>query len=486
MGAVLVAATVAGNALAGLKSLARLAQALTGKAFTTEPSWTLPPITVDAPATGTAPGLIFIAPTGSSTDTTYGPTILDSDGEPMWFLPLESETGQNFRAQTWKGKPVLTWYEGPKGSTYGGSCVIYDESYREQKRVHGGNGYSLDLHEFLITEHGTALVSIYNTVPTDLTAIGGSAAAQVVEGIVQELDIETGKVLFEWHSLDHVGVGESYVETPGSSGSIDYFHLNAIGVDTDDNLIVSARNASTVYKLDRKTGAIIWRLGGKLSDFELGPNATFNFQHDPRTHEDGTMTLFDNGASGPGSLDVEPMSRPLRLRLDTKAMTATLVQVYETPTTRLATALGNVQQLDHGGVFVNWGTAGAFSEFAPDGELLFDATLPTGTDTYRAFRLPWVGKPETKPSVAATVTASGPMSVAVSWNGATEIAHWQVHTGPSARRLAVAAKVARTGFETTLELPATAFVAVTALDTHGNVLGSSPVVPVSALATTAG
>ncbi len=489
MGAGLAAAILTGNAFARLRAVARVLSAGSSTTpFATEPTWSPSAVTVDAPASGTAAGLVFVAPIGEGASTippgTYGPTILDNSGEPVWFLPLDNEVAQNFRAQTYRGKPVLTWYEGPSGSTYGGSCVIYDDAYRELKRVHGGNGYSLDLHEFLITERDTALVAIYNTVTTDLSATGGSASAQVVEGIVQELEIETGKVLFEWHSLDHVGVDESYLGTPGSSGSIDYFHLNAIDVDTDGNLLVSGRNTSTIYKLNRKTGAIIWRLGGMKSDFQMGPEATFNFQHDPRAHEDGTLTLFDNGAAGPGSEDVEPMSRPLRLRLDTKTMTAALVQVYETPTARLATALGNVQQQPHGGVFVGWGAAGAFSEFAPDGSVLFDATLPAGAVSYRAFRSPWVGQPMTSPAVVATITANGQMAVTASWNGATEVARWQIHTGSSAAKLAVAATAPRSGFETTVQLRAAAFVSVTALDAHGHALGFTP--PLAATSALAG
>ena len=484
MSAGLAAALAAGNASARLRSLARLAKADVSEStpFLTEPSWSPPAITIETPASGTAPGLVFIAPMAAGGSTippgTYGPSILDNSGEPVWFLPLQTEVGQNFRAQTYRGQPVLTWYEGPTGSTYGGSCVIYDDAYRELKRVHGGNGYSLDLHEFLITDRDTALVAIYNTVTTDLTSTGGAANAQVVEGIVQEIEIETGEVLFEWRSLDHVGVDESYLSTPGATGSIDYFHLNAIDVDTDGNLLVSGRNTSTVYKLDRKTGEIIWRLGGMNSDFQMGPGATFNFQHDPRSHEDGTLTLFDNGASGPGTQDIEPMSRPMRLRLDTDAMTAALVQVYETATPRLATALGNVQQQPHGGVFVNWGTAGAFSEFAPDGSVIFDATLPAGTDSYRAFRFPWVGRPATRPSVTATAAASGQIAVAASWNGATEVTHWQFHTGPSAAKIAAVTTVPRSGFETIVQLPSAAFVAVTAFGANDDALGSSPPVAV--------
>ena len=294
LGVAIAAGTMTRDAFAGLESAARLTQLSdsTTSTFATEPSWSAPVITVGTPASGTSSGFVFVAPTGhnamfesqTASPGLYGPMIVDNSGQPVWFLPLATEVAQNFRAQTYRGRPVLTWYEGQTGSTYGGSCVIYDSSYREVKRVHGGNGYSCDLHEFLITERGTALLSIYNAVTTNLTSFGGSASGQVTEGIVQELDIERRKVLFEWHSLDHVALDESYRTTPDSSGNIDYFHLNSIGVDADDNLLVSARHTSTIYKLDRKTGNVIWRLGGMKSDFQMGPGATFNFQHDVRSH----------------------------------------------------------------------------------------------------------------------------------------------------------------------------------------------------------
>jgi hypothetical protein len=490
IGAGLAAAALTGDAFAGRESTRREARVSdsTSPAFLTEPTWNPPAITVGTPASGTAPGLVFVAPTGhnamfvtqATTPGQFGPMILDNSGEPVWFLPLATEVAQNFRAQTYRGRPVLTWYEGPTGSTYGGSCVIYDGSYRELKRVHGGNGYSCDLHEFLITERGTALLSIYNEVTANLTSIGGPATGQVTEGIVQELDIETGKVLFEWHSLDHVALAESYRTTPDSSGNVDYFHLNSIGIDEDDNLLISARHTSTIYKLDRKKGDVIWRLGGTKSDFELGPGAAFNFQHDARTHEDGTLTLFDNGATGTGTLDVEPMSRPLRLRLDLHAMSASLVQTYETTTSRLATALGNVQQQPHGGVFVGWGAAGAFSEFAPAGAVIFDATFPAGVESYRAFRLPWVGTPATAPAVSAVNAGNGQMTVYASWNGATEVAHWQLNAGPGAHRLTGVTRAARAGFETAIIAPAAPYVSVTALDADREALGTSATVAVSA------
>ena len=150
LGAALAAATLTKDAFGSGASGALPTQGSepASSTFVTEPSWNPPAITVDTPAAGTSPGLVFVAPTGHDAMFTsqtaapglFGPMILDNSGQPVWFLPLATEVAQNFRAQTYRGKPVLTWYEGPTGSTYGGSCVIYDSGYRELKRVHGGNG----------------------------------------------------------------------------------------------------------------------------------------------------------------------------------------------------------------------------------------------------------------------------------------------------------------------------------------------------------
>ena len=460
---VTVASAWTGRALGALRRLA-------ATRFATQPGWSLAPLTINTPASSVAPGYLFLVPSppGAPTPGASGPLIMDNDGEPVWFLPLATESALNFKAQRYKGKPVLTWYEGgTSGSTYGGSCVIYDATYHEVKRVHAGNGLACDGHEFTITDRDTALLAIYNEVP-----VAGSPA--LVEGVVQETDIATGKVLFEWHSLDHVPLAESFRPAVTAAGNIDYFHLNSIGVDRDGNLIVSARHTSTIYKLDRKSGDIIWRLGGMKSDFTLDPGAAFNFQHDARTHDDGTLTLFDNGATDAGAGDVEPHSRPMRLRLDTTAKTATLAQEYQAATPRLAIATGNLQQLPNDGALVDWGTVGAITEFGPDAEVVFDASLGDGAFTYRAFRLEWTGAPATKPSVASDGT-----NAYASWNGATEVAFWQLLAGPSASKLTERATVARRGFETAIPVPPGAgYVAVAALDAKTRRLSASAAIRV--------
>src|SRR5215213_2101755 len=167
----------------------------------------------------------------------HGPMIVDDQGRLVWFSKYRS--ARDFKVQRYKGRPVLTWWEGRVVAGHGvGEYVIFEDSYREIARVQAGNGYHGDLHEFLITPQDTALLTSYNPVPADLSALGGPKYGAVWDGIAQEVDMETGEVLFEWHSLEHVGIDESYVRPPQDPDyPYDYFHINSIDVDHDGNLL---------------------------------------------------------------------------------------------------------------------------------------------------------------------------------------------------------------------------------------------------------
>jgi hypothetical protein len=298
-----------------------------------------------------------------------------------------------------------------------------------------------------------------------------------MQGIIQELDIETGEVLFEWKSIEHVGLEETYV-TPAEDHypGIDYFHLNSIDVDHDDNLLVSARETSTVYKIDRNSGEIIWRLGGKNSDFEMAEGTRFAFQHDARRLPDGTVSIFDNGNTVfhnnlPEAIEE---SRAIVLELDEGRMRAKLVREYTHPDEQHADAAGNTQVLENGNVFVGWGRALAISEFSEDGELLFDLRLPPENRSYRAFRFPWSAKLSDQPAAVAERTSEEEVRVYTSWNGATEVGSWEALAGRRPGRLESLGEVPRDGFETAMLVRTSEpYVAVRAKDRSGGVLGAS-------------
>jgi hypothetical protein len=449
--------------------------------FRTRPD--LSPRTVDVAkrAHDTTPGYVFAAPKESGPGQ-GGPMIVDNRGQVMWFRPVDREgpRAMDFKVQTYRDEPVLTWGEG--------DYVILNSSYHEIARFHAGHGYQGtranpgDHHEFLISPEDTALITIYNPVRGDLSPVGGPEDGLVWEGIVQELDIETGKVLFEWHSFDHVGLDETHVDTSKDTRSgIDYFHINSIDVDHDGNLLVSARRTSTVYKIDRESGEVIWRLGGKNSDFDMGPGARFAYQHDARRQPDGTITIFDNGNTilDSGIPKAVEESRGIVLELNEQKMTATLVREYTHPDKLFADASGNMQVLPNGNVFIGWGRALVFSEFSKDGELLFSASFPTN-GSYRAFRFPWSGHPSDQPVAVAKRASEEEVRVYASWNGATQVANWEVLAGPNPNQLESLGAVSRDRFETAMLVrTAEPYLVVRAKDRSGRVLGATKPVQAS-------
>jgi hypothetical protein len=452
---------------AARRTLARLDSAtLDGNVqrFVSRPDLLPPTITVLQPAQGTAPGLVFMAP--SSGPGQRGAMIFDDTGALVWFHPVADKAVTDFKVQQYRGKPVLTWWEGKVVDGLGdGEWVVLDASYGELARFSTARGLHGDLHEFVITPQNTALVTSNAVTQWNLTSVGGSRRGRVVGGVVQELELPSGRLLWEWRSLDHVDVAETEIkQTPGPR--FDYFHINSIDVAPDGDLIVSGRNTWAAYKVDRRTGRVLWRLGGKRSDFTFGPGARFEWQHDVREHAQGVVSVFDNAAAP----QEEPQSRALLLTLDTKRMHASLQHAYtHKPDPVLSHFLGDTQLLGNGGVFVGWGGSPYVTEFTQSGAIAFDARLPHGGQSYRAFRFPWVGGPTDKPVIALRSRA-----LYASWNGATEVASFQLLQGPNSSELQSGPRVARTGFETMLTLsPQTGSAAVVALDATGTQLGRS-------------
>jgi hypothetical protein len=447
------------------------------RTYHSRPDLKPPLVRILTPAHETAPGYVFIAPKLDVAQA--GPLIMDNRGEVVWFKPLNTRGVTDFRVQHYRGKPVLTWWRGhvSNAGVGDGWYVIYDTSYRPVAEVRPGNGLVGDVHEFLITKRNTALFTVYHRRPVDLSSIGGPKEGSIWDGIVQEVDITTRRVLFEWHSYPQVALGESYAPPPKAGSKpapYDYFHINSIDVEPNGNLLVSARNTHAVYEIDYKTKKIVWRLGGKKSNFKLEPGTRFAWQHDARRHADGTITLFDNGATPP----VEKFSRVLVLRADTTTKTVTLVRSYHHPKRLLAPFEGNAQLLPNGDIFVGWGAQPYVSEFSRSGALLFDLYFGQGkppgkdADTYRAYRFPWHGQPRDRP----VVVVAGDTAYS-SWNGATEVRRWQVLAGPAAGRLQPVQTVAKNGFETPIRLDrSAAFYAVKALGRNGKVLGTSAAV----------
>ncbi|OJJ42525.1 hypothetical protein ASPZODRAFT_76544 [Penicilliopsis zonata CBS 506.65] len=442
----------------------------------------------------------FFAPRGDSIHSP-GPMILDAQGELVYLQPNMGVT-QDFKVVQYRGESFLAYWEGEEVAGHGdGSWYMLDSTYTQRFEIRPLGGIGGDLHEFMITDNDTALVSIYETIPADLSSIGGPEEGYLIDGVFQEIDIATGELLFEWHASHHYPVNSTYEKLKGRGrdrdSAFDYFHLNSIEKDHEGHYLISARHTHTVTSIDRETGAVRWTLGGRANDFtdaSDGAATDFAWQHDARWHGTHTLTLMDNAVHS--NSDPAPQSRGMLIDLDVPNRVATLRTAFYHPQQMKVVSQGNVQLVpgshgpdddgDH--VIVGWGHSAAFTEYTAEGELLCDVHFGASmfftfgrVVSYRTFKGDWVGRPRTSPSAAVAGD-----NVYVSWNGATEVATWQLEVwdgehldGEQEMAFQPVNQAPRDGFETEIELPAEVhdrFVRVAALDAAGEVLGRTPIV----------
>ncbi|HZU59833.1 MAG TPA: arylsulfotransferase family protein [Solirubrobacteraceae bacterium] len=430
--------------------------------FHSEPGLRPPVLSLSAGRRGGSAD-IFLTPMHSPQ---RGPMIVNSRGQLVWFLPRRHGVATNLEVQSYRGQPVLTWWEAGPGR---GRDVIMNRSYRVVKVLHAGHGYTADSHEFQLTAHGTAYLNAVAPVRTDLTGVGGPRQGMADDDIIQELDVRTGRVLWEWHSLSHVPVTDSYYRQSFQQ-PYDYFHLNSIQQLPGGNLLISARNTWAVYEIDHRTGRIMWTLGGRHSDFAIRTGAEFEWQHDARL-SGHLLSLFDDAALP----QEEPQSSGKLLRLNLRSRTVRLVRRYTHSPPLVSGQEGNMQLLPGGDVFVGWGAQPDFSQYAPGGRQILNGSFAEGVMSYRAYRFAWMGQPLTRPAMAAARSTKG-VRVWASWNGATDVSSWRVLGGSSPTQLKRLKTTPAAGFETTIALVARPrYLAVQALSSGGSVLSTSRV-----------
>lgn len=477
--------------------------------FESEPTLSPMKITVNTFNAGVSSDLILVAPYGFSTAAMYGQPgalIMDNNGNPIYFRPLSSPNLMNtdFRMQTYNGNSVLTFWQGtlasppayvnlPAASSELGSCYyILDPTYSVIKTVSAQNGYTSDIHEFLITPNNTALLLSTKPIPMDLTPYGGPQNGFVNDFAIQEVDLATNELLFFWSALDHIPLTDSFqpASSATSSNNVwDAYHGNSIGITEDVNeIIFSSRNTWTIYRINKSSSNIVWRLGGKQSSFTIQSGADFSWQHDARFLPTNIISMFDDNCCE--SETVPPGTPPahgLVLQLDLGTMTANLVtSYYHNPNINVASQ-GNVQTLTNSNKFIGWGQAQYFSEFAAAGNtetnpalnLLYDASYPSTNYTYRAYKANWVGTPSYPPSLAL-IPSNGIVTVYASWNGSTETKFWQVFAGSDPTTLSLVATAPKSGFETAILAPSNGpCFQVKALNAGSTVIGVSDVVRLS-------
>jgi Arylsulfotransferase (ASST) len=497
-----IALALVGASLAAL--LPAAAQAATGTAwhYETQPHLQPPRLTVATHHSGLGSGLIFTAPfknagVASPEVGQPGALIMDTAGNPVWFQPAPGgDDDMDVQPQTYQGKPVITFWQGgvavdnatnkaglPQGAPEPGAHFeILNQQYRVIKTIRAQDGWTADLHEFLITPQDDAIYLVSRTVKADLTPEGGSAKGSYEDSGIQEVDLSTGKVIYTWDMAQHVPFTES-AETIPSTGVWDPYHANSLFVDSDGSLLVSARNTWSVYDVSPTAAGttINWTLDGKAgatdSTYALGSGAAFSWQHDAQLLPNGDLSLFDDHCCALTQKLTKPLpsARGEVLDLNAQTRTATVVHSYYHSPALLVPTQGSMQTLTNGDVFLDWGQQPVFSAYTAAGKLIYDAAFPAADSTYRAYLEPWVGLPPTRPAIKV-VTKGANATVYVSWNGATQVTQWELLAGTGSHLKALG-RVTKAGFETAIQIhnAGTVNFQIKALSSKGTTLGSSTV-----------
>ncbi|MEO3754165.1 arylsulfotransferase family protein [Streptomyces sp. B6B3] len=439
--------------------------------FVTQPTLVAPGLTTTT--TGEVSDELILATPGNSGTGGGDLAIYDNSGQLIW---TRAATGggmyYDFEPVTFRGQPALATFQVASFGGTGTRCVILDTSYNEIATLTMQGNYPLDPHDVEFSPDGDrVLLQSYSTATYNLSPYGGPANATIMNPVIQEIDLNTNQVTFQWSAIENIPVTETTESLTGGFGFFDLYHTNSLEYDTDGDILVSARNTSTVYKIDIDTGDIIWRFGGENNDFTFngGSAAMPSYQHDARRLPDGSLSVFDNGnAHSPAT------SRGTVYDIDEQAMTATLVEDMRPTSPLFGMYVGNNRLLDNGNFLVSYGNTGQFEEYR-DGQRVFTGRFDQGYVTYRTERAEWEATPSVPPDVVVDQSADdGSSSVYVSWNGATEVERWRIEAGPSRGELTELATVDKTGFETAARVAAPdddTVYRVTALDASGEPLG---------------
>ena len=343
----------------------------------------------------TSPGYLFLTPLPWDETSIPALLILRNDGTPVFARDLPAN-GYDFKPQP---NGMLTYYD--DGSQ---AFLVMDRTCTVVDTLRCGNGYVTDPHELRILPDGHALLLGVDEETVDMSKVvpGGFFSAAVVGYIIQELD-QNKNVVFQWRSWDHFQITDAE-HLDLTATWIDYVHGNSLDVDTDGNILLSSRHLNEITKINRETGAIIWRLGGMNNQFRfVNDPIGFSYQHAVRRIADGNITLLDNG-----DFHVPAFSRAVEYALDEVNKTATLVWQYRNTPDVFGFAMGFVQRMENGNTLIGWGAGNpSVTEVTADGTKVYEMTFDPGIYSYRAFRYDW--QPATISSASAEPTPAAYM-----------------------------------------------------------------------------
>jgi hypothetical protein len=247
--------------------------------------------------------------------------------------------------------------------------------------------YKIDAHDIIATKNGHYFIFGGDVRTVDMSALveGGNPAASVTGTVIQELD-ESRNVVFEWNSFDHYKITDSYNDL--KAAAVDYIHPNALEIDYDGNLLLEGRFMDELTKIDKTTGEIIWRFGGKNNQFTFPDSSQMpSFAHDARRLPNGHITMFDNGFRRN-----EKYSRAVEYAIDEVNKTAEIVWSYDAGKKVFAGTTGSTRRLDNGNTVIGYGfdvSSPAIVEVHPDSSLAFSLNYPPKYGSYRALKFPW-------------------------------------------------------------------------------------------------
>ncbi len=415
--------------------------------YATTPS-DLPSLTVTSPANETADGYVFFTP-GSYL------MMADNNGEPVYYKKMDpGKYATDFKKLS---NGLLAYYSD-------GAYHILDNTYNEVKTINAGNGYTrVDIHELQLLSNSDYIYMIFDLRHVDMSQLveGGDPDALVSALVIQEQDPD-GNIVFQWDSFDHLDLMPITDSNQNLLSSIiDYIHSNAIDEDYDGNLLLSSRHMSEITKIGHNgdnMGQILWIMGGKGNQFTFSslPEITdpdqFYYQHDIRRIDQDHITLFDNH-NDPNT----GYSRGLEYQINEIAKTAKLVWEYRDTPDIFSGFMGSVQRLPNGNTAIGWGgnlssNPVTYTEVKPDGSKALELSLPTGLMSYRDQKFTWAGYPTWAPELVGHQEGNGSIDLTFSWNGATNIARYEIFGGNGGVPLQLIGEQTKTGFETSANL----------------------------------
>jgi len=272
---------------------------------------------------------------------------------------------------------------------------------------------------------------------------------RLIDDVVYEVDIATGKVIWTWKASDHLyemGFDETalksmqnyQVKLGGEGDGFDWFHQNCVsylgsnqwfdGGDIrfhPDNLILDSREAGLLAIVDHESGKIVWRAGPNYRDGDdkklgwiIGPHHTHMIPKG--LPGEGNIMLYDNGGqSGYGPPNdnapngIAVIRRPNSRVIEFNPITKDIVWRYEpnnmsTPDQKsgfdlYSPFISSAQRLPNGNTLITEGSDGRIIEVTKEREVVWEYISPYMWDSdapvtrnlvYRAYRIPYDWVPQ--------------------------------------------------------------------------------------------